>query len=990
MEDKKLCEIHYIQGRHRQRKEKVPESLKLERKPKNSQNQEIGGKHKGKESEKRKRTVGEALDETLKKMKLKRGDLELELIREFLKRQVEKNAEREFEEREKEKKKLTKELPNGVMAITPSPSPQNFSNAGPYNVKVGENCTSFYQRSFRSKNIEPIPVSTVQILPSVREVEKLKRGKRKKCHWCRKSSYRTLIKCTACRKQVFCVDCIEERGFDKEEVKTSCPICCETCNCRACSACQSKVVEHKDSYKDIEKVDKIQQLNYLIHLLLPLLEEMNHHQGIELEIEAKIKGVTNYEMHIPQVKLGCKKLNCCNCRASIVDFHRNCTSCSYNLCLSCCREFRQGKLRGGIKENKVMHPIRKRSCTSADKLPSKRKQNSTSRQGSGHKSIASQTLLQNWKVCEDGRISCPPKIFGGCGDSILDLRCLFSFGWTEELQVSVKDIVDSYDFPDASDVDPCCSLCSNTDHRANRIRLLQEAARRDVTSDNFLYYPTVQDLHIENLEHFQKHWGKGHPVIVRNVIQAVPNMSWDPVTMFCTYLGKSHAQAQNDKEAITTTNCFDWYEVEIGNKQIFMGSLEGQTHAYVCRETVKLNGRLSSHLFQEHFPVHYAEIMHALPLKEYIDPRSGLLNLAVKLPKEMPTPNLGPCIYIAYGELEEFMQTNFLMRLCYDSYDVVNILAHATDVPISTKELSTLKTLLKKCKGQDHTKSTENATDQPFINQVNRKSSSNTEEAEDLTGKSSIRSEVTEDSVLQDVTAEDLNLSDGMAKVSISAGDSHRGDAQSVGDQNMSNANEQDPEFNSEATIVCSGTIHRFEDSEDENSLQDDIESSSCNEEKSVADSCGAQWDIFRRQDVPKLLEYLKRHSSELSRAYCTPKHVVHPILDQSFFLDAFHKMRLKEEFNIEPWTFEQNIGEAVIVPAGCPYQVRKVKACVNVILEFISPENAPECIRLANEIRLLPRHHKAKGKVLEVEKMTLYGISDAIEEISNLTYDRR
>lgn len=26
---------------------------------------------------------------------------------------------------------------------------------------------------------------------------------------------------------------------------------------------------------------------------------------------------------------------------------------------------------------------------------------------------------------------------------------------------------------------------------------------------------------------------------------------------------------------------------------------------------------------------------------------------------------------------------------------------------------------------------------------------------------------------------------------------------------------------------------------------------------------------------------------------------VVHPILDQSFFFDAFHKMRLKEEFGI-------------------------------------------------------------------------------------------
>ena len=28
----------------------------------------------------------------------------------------------------------------------------------------------------------------------------------------------------------------------------------------------------------------------------------------------------------------------------------------------------------------------------------------------------------------------------------------------------------------------------------------------------------------------------------------------------------------------------------------------------------------------------------------------------------------------------------------------------------------------------------------------------------------------------------------------------------------------------------------------------------------------------------------------------------------------------------IEPWTFEQHVGEAVIIPAGCPYQIRNSK----------------------------------------------------------------
>ncbi|KAF2305054.1 hypothetical protein GH714_001394 [Hevea brasiliensis] len=128
-----------------------------------------------------------------------------------------------------------------------------------------------------------------------------------------------------------------------------------------------------------------------------------------------------------------------------------------------------------------------------------------------------------------------------------------------------------------------------------------------------------------------------------------------------------------------------------------------------------------------------------------------------------------------------------------------------------------------------------------------------------------------------------------------------------------------------------------------------------------VAEYCGAQWDVFRRQDIPKLVEYLRRHSNEFTHTYGLQKLVGHPILDQNFFLDTTHKMRLKEEFKIEPWTFEQHVGEAVIIPAGCPYQIRNLKSCVNVVLDFVSPENVTVCNQLIDEVRLLPENHNAK-----------------------------
>lgn len=208
MDDMKLCDIHYLQGRHRQFKEKVPESLKLQRKPsKKSLNKEpeleiraqkVATKKnllsKPMKRKKSARVSTEALDDALRKMKLKKGNLQLELIRMVLKRDLEKkkketkkktsdsasaakkkkkktkNDEMDMEEEENSEGELTRELPNGVMAISPaqSPSPRNFGNVGANcHVKVGVDTGVVRRRRFRSKNIEPLPIGTMQVLTVV-------------------------------------------------------------------------------------------------------------------------------------------------------------------------------------------------------------------------------------------------------------------------------------------------------------------------------------------------------------------------------------------------------------------------------------------------------------------------------------------------------------------------------------------------------------------------------------------------------------------------------------------------------------------------------------------------------------------------------------------------------------------------------------------------------------------------------------------------------
>ncbi|KAM1691716.1 hypothetical protein ACFX1R_035101 [Malus domestica] len=166
----------------------------------------------------------------------------------------------------------------------------------------------------------------------------------------------------------------------------------------------------------------------------------------------------------------------------------------------------------------------------------------------------------------------------------------------------------------------------------------------------------------------------------------------------------------------------------------------------------------------------------------------------------------------------------------------------------------------------------------------------------------------------------------------------------------------------------------------------------------------GVLWDVFRRQDVQKLTEYLRIHWQEIGKLNETNIFVTSPFYDGTLFLNGDHKRKLKEEFAIEPWSFEQHLGQAVFIPAGCPFQVRNLqlvffvtkliflkyqfRSTVQLGLDFLSPESLGEAVRLADEIRCLPNDHEAKLQVMEVGKISLYAASSAIKEIQKLVLD--
>lgn len=161
---------------------------------------------------------------------------------------------------------------------------------------------------------------------------------------------------------------------------------------------------------------------HLICDLIPLVKHINGEQIAELEIEANNQGKKLLDARVEVAKYSDNvQVNCNHCRTKIDDFYRNCSTCTYRFCLTCCQKIRVGSLTRSDGTAFCQHSKRRHAYCHVDKAFYGKKVGLSSKKHVNISALCT-SVLPDWTTNKDGSISCPPKELGGCGVGILNIN----------------------------------------------------------------------------------------------------------------------------------------------------------------------------------------------------------------------------------------------------------------------------------------------------------------------------------------------------------------------------------------------------------------------------------------------------------------------------------------------------------------------------------------------------------------------------------------
>ncbi|KAF9621591.1 hypothetical protein IFM89_023165 [Coptis chinensis] len=146
------------------------------------------------------------------------------------------------------------------------------------------------RRSSRFKNClkEPTPSGGVtRKKPTTKEDY----GDSTMCHQCQRNDKGPVVRCTKCKTKRYCHSCLKwYPHLSHTEVVESCLVCRGNCNCKQCLRTHGNYKEKHKSERKLNKDGEHNYSKYLVHLLLPVLKQIDQEQVMEKEVEAKIQG----------------------------------------------------------------------------------------------------------------------------------------------------------------------------------------------------------------------------------------------------------------------------------------------------------------------------------------------------------------------------------------------------------------------------------------------------------------------------------------------------------------------------------------------------------------------------------------------------------------------------------------------------------------------------------------------------------------------------
>ncbi|GAA5866251.1 hypothetical protein JCM3774_004133 [Rhodotorula dairenensis] len=138
------------------------------------------------------------------------------------------------------------------------------------------------------------------------------------------------------------------------------------------------------------------------------------------------------------------------------------------------------------------------------------------------------------------------------------------------------------------------------------------------------------------------------------------------------------------------------------------------------------------------------------------------------------------------------------------------------------------------------------------------------------------------------------------------------------------------------------------------------------------------RWDVFRQEDAPKLRDFCyevllasQPRGTSATRLRQTRDD---PLLSPSIYLTKKQRALLYERTGIKPYPLYQYMGDTVLIPAGCPYQVSSWIDHINLSIPFLAGSSCLRALKVHNEARLETKERTLwREDKVQLEAMLLY-----------------